>query len=107
MLPSAFITIEERPALGPVYAGCVDFSVMISKYLRDPTITESSRLNNAKNTQERYCKEPTAAEIAAMVQDMELAGFKFDNIIEIVGDRNGPRSGMFGAFITVRSLPTH
>lgn len=104
MSPSAFVTTEERPALGPVYAECVDLSIMISKYPHNLIVTDLLGQEGAGDFKELCCKEQTATEMAAIIQKMELAGFKLDNIIEVVGDRNGPRSGMFGAFVIVSLL---
>lgn len=93
--------MEETPALGPVYAECVDLSVMISKYPHDPNVMN---FREPQNANDRVRAEPTdhkkqnTPELAAMINDMELAGFKLGNVMTVMGDRNGSRGGMFACF---------
>ncbi|KAL0632970.1 hypothetical protein Q9L58_008128 [Maublancomyces gigas] len=94
-LPSPFITMEETPALGPVYAECVDLSVMISKYPHDPKLTNSQESQSAGPPD---YKNKNAAGLAVMIKDMELAGFKLGNVMTVMSDRNGSRNGMFACF---------
>lgn len=85
--------MEETPALGPVYAECVDLSVMISKYPHDPNV------GNFRGAPD--CGKQDAAELEDIIKDMELAGFKLGNVLAVMGDRNGSRSGMFACFDAV------
>lgn len=100
-MPSTFVTIEETPALGPAYAECVDLSVMISKYPHDPNVMNFRRPQNAGDMVDAESPDHTEqniTEFAAMIKQMELAGFRLGNVMTVVNDRNGPRGGMFALF---------
>lgn len=93
--------MEETPALGPVYAECVDLSVMISKYPHDPNVMnfrEPQNANDRVRAEPPNYKKQNTPELAAMINDMELAGFKLGNVMTVMGDRNGSRGGMFACF---------
>lgn len=100
--------MEETPALGPVYAECVDLSVMISKYPHDPKLINFQEPQNADDRVSAGppdYKNQNTAELAVMIKDMELAGFKLGNVMTVMGDRNGSRNGMFACFDVVSLTP--
>lgn len=77
---------------------------MISKYPHDPKLIN---LQEPQNSDDRVgagppnYKNKNTAGLAAMIKDMELAGFKLGNVMTVMGDRNGSRNGMFACFDTV------
>lgn len=66
---------------------------MISKYPHDPNVVN---FRGAPG-----CGKRDAVELADIIKDMESAGFKLGNVLAVMGDRNGSRSGMFACFDTV------
>lgn len=100
--------MEETPALGPVYAECVDLSVMISKYPHDPKLINSQESQSADDRvgagPPDYKNKNTAGP-EAMIKDMELAGFKLGNVMTVMSDRNGSRNAMFACFDIVSLTP--
>lgn len=66
---------------------------MISKYPHDPNVVGFREAPD--------CGKQDTAELVDIIKDMELAGFKLGNVLAVMGDRNGSRSGMFACFDTV------
>lgn len=97
---SLFPFTEFKPSLGPLHAQYIDLSVLLSKqphHLGIPDLPE--------NDMEEYPpEEPDAAELDAMMEKVNLLGWKEDYVIEVLGDRYGPRSRSWGAFIVVGYL---